>query len=320
MVIKRMLVKAGVEVTIANDGREAVQQAQAQSFDLILMDIQMPHMNGYEATRQIRNLESKIKNQKSKIPHVPIIALTAGAMKGDDQKCLEAGCDDYLVKPIDRKRLFAILEKYLSESGKTESSDLGFGISSFAKATEDGSDFGKTNAIPGENPQSEQSAAERIDGAAREVQELTEICNDVSVPSEIPNPQPEIPVDWSELIRRLDNDEDLIRDVVAEWLIDNSTSMAALGRAVKTKNAQDISTLAHAMKGSAAVISAHALTQAALSLEMAGIEEKLEDTDVLMTDVRTECEKLKAFLSQANWVEVAKALGRQKSESCRQLS
>jgi signal transduction histidine kinase len=104
MLIKSLLKPMGLEVTITADGNEALQEALTHEFDLILMDIQMPYMNGYEATRAIR---------KEGIT-TPIIALTAYAMKGDDKKCFEAGCDDYLAKPLDRKKLSKILRKYLS--------------------------------------------------------------------------------------------------------------------------------------------------------------------------------------------------------------
>ena len=125
--MKSMLSKFGVEVVIAEDSNQALQKAISQSFDLILMDMQMPHMNGFEATRQIREAESsdfgfgisdcgiksEIENPKSDIKRVPIVALTANAMKGDDQKCIDAGCDAYLTKPIDCRELRRALAKYL---------------------------------------------------------------------------------------------------------------------------------------------------------------------------------------------------------------
>ncbi|MBN1456332.1 MAG: response regulator [Sedimentisphaerales bacterium] len=98
-----LLNRVGLDVTIASNGEQAVQTALAEQFDIILMDIQMPKMNGYDATRQIKN----------KGITTPIIALTAKAMKGDREKCLEAGCQDYMCKPIDRKRLQEVLQKYL---------------------------------------------------------------------------------------------------------------------------------------------------------------------------------------------------------------
>ena len=109
MLAKALLNRMGLEVAIANDGVEGLQQARTGEFDLIFMDIQMPNMNGYEATRALRAEGIK----------TPIVAMTAHAMKGDDQKCIEAGCDDYMSKPIDRRVLYGKVCKYLSPQGQT---------------------------------------------------------------------------------------------------------------------------------------------------------------------------------------------------------
>lgn len=93
----------GIEVTLATDGGEAVHKATAEPFDLILMDMKMPQMNGYEATRRLR--EAGIT--------IPIIALTAHAMAGDRQRCLAAGCTDYLSKPFTQEVLVRTLCTYL---------------------------------------------------------------------------------------------------------------------------------------------------------------------------------------------------------------
>jgi CheY-like chemotaxis protein len=101
-----MLTKAGYFVTVAPNGREAVDifTKSPENFDLILMDIQMPEMDGYEATRNIRGQDFK---------DIPIIAMTANAMKGDRELCLEAGMTDYITKPIKRDIVFQVLEKWL---------------------------------------------------------------------------------------------------------------------------------------------------------------------------------------------------------------
>ncbi len=105
-VILAMLEKAGLQVTIANDGREVVEKAISESFDLILMDIYMPNMNGYEATAILRK----------KGLTLPILALTASILRSDIDECLKAGCDEHLDKPIDRRKLFDTLDKYLLSS------------------------------------------------------------------------------------------------------------------------------------------------------------------------------------------------------------
>lgn len=108
----RLLEKLDYRAEVVADGQAAVVAWQTGKFDLILMDCQMPQMDGYEATREIRNLE----NGRCRIP---IVALTAHAMKGDEEKCRAAGMDDYLSKPIDRARLDACLERLLSNVGST---------------------------------------------------------------------------------------------------------------------------------------------------------------------------------------------------------
>jgi PAS domain S-box-containing protein len=101
--VKLLLEKMGLQVTIADDGKEAVDKALSQPFDLIFMDIQMPNMNGHEATKSLRNNGIT----------TPIVAVTAYAMKGDMEKCISAGCNDYLAKPINRKALLEVIRKYL---------------------------------------------------------------------------------------------------------------------------------------------------------------------------------------------------------------
>jgi PAS domain S-box-containing protein len=104
----RLLEKRGHRVTVSGNGREAVEALANQTFDLVLMDVQMPEMDGFEATAAIREKE------KHHGTHVPIIALTAHAMKGDRERCLAAGMDGYLSKPIRSQDLDEILETYLA--------------------------------------------------------------------------------------------------------------------------------------------------------------------------------------------------------------
>ena len=95
-------------VTLAADGRQAVEACQREDFDVVLMDVQMPELNGLEATRLIRQARS------SDNCDVPIIGLTASAMPGDRESCFKAGMTGYLTKPIDMQQLFATLESLTS--------------------------------------------------------------------------------------------------------------------------------------------------------------------------------------------------------------
>ncbi len=108
MLIRILLERLGLQVTIAEDGKEAVDKALDQQFHLIFMDMQMPNMNGYKAAKVLRRKGLK----------TAIVALTAYAMEGDDKKCLAAGCTDYIAKPIDRKTLLQVIRKYLPGKSK----------------------------------------------------------------------------------------------------------------------------------------------------------------------------------------------------------
>jgi two-component system, sensor histidine kinase and response regulator len=105
-----ILTKRGHSVRVAQDGREAVEAAEREPFDLVLMDVHMPEMGGFEATGMIRQRE-RIHGG-----HLPIVALTARAMTGDRERCLEAGMDDYLTKPVKVRALLGIIDRLVPQS------------------------------------------------------------------------------------------------------------------------------------------------------------------------------------------------------------
>ncbi len=107
LVALAQLESLGHHVTVVNNGADAIEAVRKDEFDMVLMDIQMPVMDGIEATRRIRALEDPSKSR------VTIIALTANAMKGNAENYLAAGMDDYMSKPIDRSELRTLLEKWL---------------------------------------------------------------------------------------------------------------------------------------------------------------------------------------------------------------
>ena len=136
-----MLKKAGYRVEVANNGKVALEKytESPDDFDLIFMDVQMPEMDGLEATGALRKWEEKHKNKHPKLNshdspltaynaqpapkkrsnqsspsgRVPIVAMTANAMKGDREMCIEAGMDDYIAKPIRRELVFEVIEKWI---------------------------------------------------------------------------------------------------------------------------------------------------------------------------------------------------------------
>jgi CheY-like chemotaxis protein len=109
--LSRRLIRRGYQVALAVDGAQGVAMAQSEKPDLVVMDLSLPVLDGWEATRRIKaGADTK---------HLPVIGLTAHAMAGDREKALEAGCDDYDTKPIDFERLIGKIESLLPDGTKT---------------------------------------------------------------------------------------------------------------------------------------------------------------------------------------------------------
>ena len=262
-----MLEKVGLQTEVANDGNEALQKATDQSYDLILMDIQMPNLNGYQATKALRKKGST----------TPIVALTAYAMKGDAEKCIKAGCDDYLPKPINREKLFETIGKYLTSTDDS--------LNNKVDATK--SEGGKAN---------------RLDG----VQALSDVMlENESVLEALESRNSNKIIDWTDLMARFDNEE-FIEEIIESFFVDNPARIEAMTEAVKIGKADAVQSYAHALKGSAATIGATSLSEAAHRLQLAAKQEDPETSEEFLVDVQAEFEKLKSFLSQPDWIQIAK--------------
>jgi CheY-like chemotaxis protein len=111
---RRLLEKRGYAVTLVGDGRSALAALERESFDIVLMDVQMPGMDGFETTAAIRQKEQSTGG------HVPIVAMTAHALKGDEDRCLAAGMDRYISKPIRQLDLYETIEAILAKNDVTE--------------------------------------------------------------------------------------------------------------------------------------------------------------------------------------------------------
>jgi len=98
-----LLLNTGANLLYASNGKEALELLEENKVDLVLIDMKMPVMDGYEATREI----------KRKYPRLPVIAQTAYAIKSDEMECLAAGCDDYIAKPIDKNKLYSKIQELL---------------------------------------------------------------------------------------------------------------------------------------------------------------------------------------------------------------
>ncbi len=105
--LSRRLRRKGFEVLVATDGQEGIAMAQRELPDLVLMDLSLPDLDGWEATRRLK--------KDAKTQHIPVIALTAHAMSGDREKAIDAGCDEYDTKPIDLRRLLSKMVRFVED-------------------------------------------------------------------------------------------------------------------------------------------------------------------------------------------------------------
>lgn len=117
--VRKILKHEGYEVIEAEDGLSGVALAKSEHPDLILMDINLPDIDGLEATQRIKAVDE--------LQQVPVIALTANAMYGDEERILDAGCDGYLSKPVGRARLIEAIEKYLAEAAEKAAASVDTG-------------------------------------------------------------------------------------------------------------------------------------------------------------------------------------------------
>jgi two-component system, sensor histidine kinase and response regulator len=227
LVAVAILEKAEIEVTVVENGEQAVQAVQEKTFDGVLMDIQMPKMNGYEATRRIRALPG--------CATLPIIAMTAHAMKGDEEKCLDAGMDGYIAKPINQDRLFSTLSHLLRGQRRVTDARLS------------GAD-----GLGGGVPAGPADTGEEIAG----YEELT-------LPAEdLPGIYVQSAMDSSGLDRKT------FDTILSGFYHDNIETPALIARAAKDKRTESLLQLSHSLKGSAGNIGAFALRDAAAALEV----------------------------------------------------
>ena len=255
-VAARLLKQMGYRADIAANGLEALAALDRQSYDLIFMDVMMPEMGGFEATQAIRERQkqpAQFPNCKSSII---IVAMTASAMQGDREKCLAAGMDDYLAKPVRLEDVRAIVEKWGPAAGKT--------VETTAAPT-------GTQDMPVANPLPQASST--------------------PTPAE-----DEAPVEMERLLDFTNGDPESLRELVTLYLEQTTTQIEQLSAAVQAGDAAEVRRVAHSCAGASATCGMRRLVPLLRELERQGYEQKLTSAAELSRQVGNEFECIRVFL------------------------
>ncbi len=231
-----ILKTAGFHSDMVADGHEAVTAAKRKPYGLILMDCQMPQMDGFEATRLIRDLEQKGDLAAGGPAHLPIVALTANAIKGDRERCLDAGMDDYLAKPIEPALLIKTIQTHLA-----------------------------VNDAPAPKDQ-EEAITTGEPGALNETAHANETVESTTDTASPETDQPP-PFDGEALLARCMNDAGFVTTILTKFESDAASLLEQVDQTMSGGDHEMISRVAHTIKGSAASMSAEALRSIAAELE-----------------------------------------------------
>ncbi len=283
-VAKEILEGAGLKITLATNGQEAVDAVKENAYDAVLMDVQMPVMDGYTATLKIREWETEVRGQRSEdrergsalspqSTELPIIAMTAHAMAGDEDKSLQAGMNGHVTKPIDPDQLFATLQEWIKPSEKRvqlQQADIG-----------------------AEKPEPDQA---------------------VEVKDELPAALPGF--DLADGLKRLQGNKTLYRKLLLNFGNDYNTVANDIRKALDAKDFDQAHSLVHNLKGLAGNLAATDLQSAAVNLEnlVKGIGNKTPSAEKL----NLKFSDLENALNQA--LESARSIGASAQESVCELS
>jgi len=265
-----LLQKAGYSVDAVETGVQALEKVKVIPYSAVLMDVQMPEMDGFEATQRIREWE------RERGLHIPIIAMTAHAMQGDRERCLEAGMDDYVSKPIEPKVLFNVLDRWvqgnLAAKQPEPVQDYSTGGDAFSPDFDDGL-FGE-------------SAPSGSHGTAEAAPAL-------GVLSTVETP----PVNFDDALYRFEGDRQFMMEMFREYKDHLRGRIDEIYAALNDHDANRLCRLAHNLKGVSLNFSADPLAAVALKLEELGRREDLTDAPALVAQLDAETQRLEAYLS-----------------------
>ena len=272
-VARAMLQTLGASVELGSNGHDALEAVSRSSYDLILMDCQMPLMDGFEATRAIRERERLEANETSgrveNPDHVPIIAMTANAMAGDRERCLEAGMDDYLSKPFNQDQLRECVTRWLGKNAKpsNEKDKSGRPVSS----------RGALSSLPVHDGFGAQASPERASHPAT------------------------VDLDALDNIRSLrpHGSHHVLDRVIQAYLNSAPALIGALREAVTIGDVEGLHNAAHSLKSTSATLGATRLASLCSDLEKLARKNSTEEAKDRCSDLEAEFERVKLTLAEA---------------------
>ncbi|MBF0520287.1 MAG: response regulator [Nitrospirae bacterium] len=236
----KLLQKRGYSPVVVGSGREAVDKLANTIFDVVLMDVQMPDMDGLEATRYIRGLKDAKINAG-----IPIIAMTAHALKGDMELCLSAGMDDYISKPLKAEDLYKLIDKYTALRPK--------------EVQEMSQDIQSEQVKPNVPVSKHETGAEKLHISLQQPMVAQQPSTRTSAKA----------LDIKDTLQRLDNDEEILRDMWTAFNADAPQQIELLRKLLEAGNVDGLQKQAHTIKGMSANIGAVALKSESFRMELA---------------------------------------------------
>jgi PAS domain S-box-containing protein len=270
-----LLQKAGYSVDAVENGLQALEKARIENYNAILMDVQMPDMDGFEATRRIREWE------EGRGQRIPIIAMTAHALKGDRELCLDAGMDDYVTKPLEPKVFFAALERWTQPEGQHKEEPAG------GNELQDYSGSVENFAVKGD--------MDFEDGLFGESATPTRVHEMTSIDRPLEFIKEELPLDLEAALPRFFNDRHFFDEMCHDLIAHMPFRVQEINLALKSQNADDLYRLAHNLKGLSANFNAGPVSKLAAQIEALGKSQDITKVDILIKKLELEAERLRQY-------------------------
>ncbi|MBX3354698.1 MAG: PAS domain S-box protein [Phycisphaeraceae bacterium] len=284
VVARELLEQIGHRCAVAPNGRAALEAIERESFDAVLMDCQMPEMDGFEATREIRRREAERSGGAAPVRRIPIIALTANAVRGDRDRCLDAGMDDFITKPMDLQQVTAALDACVANSRNFQE-ECTMTIDPTPNST---GPAGSASAPRDEVPRHHTGTGQCPLGHGRSPDAQARGTGDEGSGID--------PLDAATLVHRCMGDLTLVDDLLERFERQARESLTAIERLVSSGEVRAAAERCHALKGAAATMAADGVSSAAERIEKAVLSGALHEATRSLHELHEEVERCLGFL------------------------